>query len=353
MLECKKIFLFLLIIFFLKSSLCIARTPASLPVQTTANSLIPVQASLVIDKIENLNTIEQTFKLHATLITQWVDTRLRNHVCTAPTRSKKSCTYIENAADEIVNKIWHPDLRITNISNKISYRNQKLIIFTDGKVFDEVQFTATVHSILNLRNMPFDQQKLFIDIQSFSWDAKHLLLQIKQVSFNKKANEFIQSWRITHYNHHCSVEETLREHKNFYKCTIQLDLKRLPHYFLLRFIAPTFLFVIVSWLSFIAAPNDRMRLSLSCLFTLVAYELYVTSQLPNIEYVTKVDLFFILSIITIGILILYHAIEAKRSRDAERKEKKQLSSIANPLPLYWRAIIIVGYFLIAILIVIF
>jgi len=319
-------------------------------VQTTSDSVIPVKASLIIDKLEKVDSLEQTFTLHGTLVTKWTDTRLRNHICDSPVRSKKTCVYTEHLVDIVFDKIWHPDLKIMNVADKPQNENKKLTISSEGNAVYEVQFNAEIYSSLNVKDMPFDKQALFINLESFSWDYQHLLLQIGKVTFYDKANRFIHGWNIDHSSYRCTLDEEPREHKSFYKCTIKLDLRRLPHYFIFRFIIPTFIFVLIAWLSFIATPNDRMRLTLSCLVALVVYELYISNKVPNIHYMTKVDLFFILGIISICFMILYHAIEAKRSRDEEKRQNKQLSYIPKPLSVYWRILIIGGYFVAALLI---
>jgi hypothetical protein len=192
---------------------------------------------------------------------------------------------------------------------------------------------------------------LFINLESFSWDDQHVLLQIGRVDFHNKANRLSHGWNIDHYNYRCTLDKEPQAHKSFYKFTIKLYLKRRPQYFIFRFIVPTFIFVLIAWLSFIVTPKDRMRLTLGCLLALVVYELYISNRVPNLYYMTKIDLFFILGILSIGFTILYHAIEAKRSRDEEKRQNKQLSSIPKPLSIYWRVLIIGGYFAAALLIV--
>ena len=345
----KKILLILLMAFLLTCNICFAR-PCSAQMQASSDFIIPVKASLVINKLENVDGADQLFILHGTLMTRWTDTRLKNHHCTSPVSSKKLCVYTGHLVNVVFGKIWHPDLRLMNIANKSQYENKKLTISNEGNALYEIQFNAKIHSSLNLKNTPFYKQALFITLESSSWDNQHLLLQIGQIRFHDKKTQFIDRWTINHYSYKCILDKASGQQKSFYKCTIKLNLKCSSPYFIYRFIIPTIIFVLIGWFSFIVMPKDRITLSLSCLFALVIYEIYISNKLPNIYYITKIDLFFILGIISICLTILYHAIEAKRFRDEEKRQNKQLLHIPKPLSVYWRILIIAGYFIAALLI---
>lgn len=69
---------------------------------------------------------------------------------------------------------------------------------------------------------------------------------------------------------------------------------RISGHILIKFIIPLFLIVAMSWVVFWIDPVDgasQISVSVTSVLTLIAYHIAATSKLPDISYLTRMDLF--------------------------------------------------------------
>jgi hypothetical protein len=81
-----------------------------------------------------------------------------------------------------------------------------------------------------------------------------------------------------------------------------LEAERLPGYYWIKVIAPLILIVAMSWAVNWIDPKDigtKISITITAMLTLIAYRFAIGAALPQISYLTRMDLFILFSTILI------------------------------------------------------
>ena len=92
---------------------------------------------------------------------------------------------------------------------------------------------------------------------------------------------------------------------------LEFEAKRKQGYFIYKIILPLMLIVSMSWVVFwipLSATAPRIGLPATVMLTLIAYRYSIDQILPQISYLTRIDLFILLSTILVYITLIETAI---------------------------------------------
>lgn len=240
-----------------------------------------VTIRLYINDITSIHDVDQSFVADVLFRAEWQDPRLAHD-------GMEACQ-----AD--IGKIWTPVLQLLNRRSVERIREPQLAVSPGGAVIFLLRSYGDFSFRADLTDFPFDRQELAFRIVSTYEDgdvrlvtrpellgmAEHLSVANWQLSFSETRS-------LTHY--------VPPVDKNLVRLDIMLDAKRLTGYYTWQQILPLFLVVMMTWVVF-WIPHEyvppRVGLAATAMLTLIAYRFAMSSVLPPIAYLTRLDVFII------------------------------------------------------------
>ena len=141
-------------------------------VPTPATRPVPVQVTLNVNKIYNIDSVNQTYEIDGYLVLLWTDDRLTF----VPDEDGQSLRTYENdaALDEMGPAIWWPSIEFINVVGERDVPSRRLVVNSDGRIVYNERFYGTFTSEMDFRRFPFDTQDFVVQIESFSYDASEV-----------------------------------------------------------------------------------------------------------------------------------------------------------------------------------
>ena len=96
-----------------------------------------------------------------------------------------------------------------------------------------------------------------------------------------------------------------------------INIKRLPHHFLLSTILPLVVLVCLSWIVFWMdeeSMTDRINVSFIGILSVVAYYFVIQDSIPNISYFTLIDCFIIVTYFILAASVLVSVVVDKLNK---------------------------------------
>ncbi|HKQ38232.1 MAG TPA: hypothetical protein VJ063_09155, partial [Verrucomicrobiae bacterium] len=115
----------------------------------------------------------------------------------------------------------------------------------------------------------------------------------------------------------------------------ELTASRNVQHYILKVILPLVLIVMMSWTVFWIDPttsNTQFSIAVTSMLTLIAYRFAVDSELPRLPYMTRIDVFFLIS----TLLVFFSLIEVLVTTILDNKRQ---SALAKKLDRYCRVIV--------------
>ena len=155
----------------------------------------------------------------------------------------------------------------------------------------------------NLRNFPFDKQKLTIWLHQTENPIEDYhatpssLTEENLVEFSSKEN-IIPGWNITKTEVNSKIIKI--SGYNFDGVELSIDIERKSSYYIFKIIFPIILILAVCWSAVWINPKEiesRLTVTIVCLLSLIAYNFVIDSELPKLEYLTIMDYIILVSYI--------------------------------------------------------
>ncbi|CAF0732300.1 unnamed protein product [Adineta steineri] len=299
------------------------------------NNSTHVFVRLIFLRIGELDTRAEKFQAHVAIEARWFlnsDDADENKILS--TLSNDDQIRLNNGeiiklSKDFPENNWHPQLFLLNIGQDC----KEVIKYTIKKSNSQIQIcefrdvNASFHSKFDLHHFPTDIQELSISIGSALFDSEVTLqTDSKRPSgINREAFFDQQEWKL--YDHiqtrtkfikgflfqndeDYSLDTPGHERKRSI-LTIACHAARRADYFFWNGYCLVFLITIICFSSFAIPPNGvQFRIAISCtlLLTSIAFRWTISNALPNISYLTLIDLYAIVSIFVLIILCIWHSI---------------------------------------------
>ena len=243
--------------------------------------------------ISNINNVTQSFTSDFVLITTWQDPRLARK----PSNTETDVCWL-NLKD-----VWHPVVEVFNKSTAVNRLDEVVEVQSDGTVILTQRFYGNLVTSLNLREFPFDHQRLPITLVSFLYGPKEVKFIFGATGGN---NDFsVSDWSVTGGGTRSGVLTTRWEHegttgqsKPFNETYARFDYtmiaKRYVGYYAWKVIVPLTIIVCMSWAVFWIDPGQlgvQIGVASTSILTLIAFLFSLGRILPPISYLTHIDYF--------------------------------------------------------------
>jgi hypothetical protein len=287
-----------------------------------------VRVALVIRNIIAVDEVKENWQVNGLLVTKWTDPSLRYRP-----RGR------EPLFRDLPNNMWKPDFELTNEETATTFHFVDLYAQPDGTVTSTQRFTATLSTNSDLRRFPFDTQLLPLEVQASGDDLDSTILRPDQkgTRLSNRAYVGLAQWVPL------SLTETLGavagSPRHVSDVQFGLRVRRNPRSYILKFIIPLLLLVMISWITFWLSPEefktrDQLQSAVATLLIVVAFNITVSNLLPRTEYITYIDalLFtcFIFVIVAIGAIVLIHLLQTKHS-DRQALLMRRVAGVILPV----------------------
>ena len=240
--------------------------------------------------------------------------------------------------------IWKPRIRFANSINLESDPEDYMEMGPDGKLILKQRYFGDISLNQNFEDFPFDVQEIEIK-----------LLFILPPDINTLADEgstgqrellTILDWDIGKGNLERSSGDF--DEANFHYWSYSLSAKRQTGYYIWKVIFPLLLVVFMSWTVFWVDPvhiGAQLTVATTSMLTLIAYHFTLVDRIPNISYLTQLDVIIILAN-TFIFLALIEAIVTARLASLEKIEVARRIDNFSKLIFPGILLIILVYFLV-------
>ncbi len=192
-----------------------------------------------------------------------------------------------------------------------------------GNVIYRQRLSGELAVDLNLKDFPFDTQRLTVQIISYQYSPDEVRFSPSaQLAANIEGFS-VEGWSF-------SLLET--EFGDFEipalgiarpQMTFIIEAQRNAQYYLLTMFLPMSLIVFMSWTAFWIQPNvvpPRIAISTASIFSLIAFGFSIRLSLPRVSYVTRADL-FVIGCTLLVFLALGAAVIGSRWASADKLEQ--------------------------------
>jgi hypothetical protein len=258
-----------------------------LPVQELATRPSPAQGPtdvvvrLYVNDIVAIHDADQSFTGDVLFRAEWMDSRLAHAG--------------EVACIAAMDQVWTPLLQLLNRRRIEKIREPQLSVAPNGLVtlilrsYGEFSFRA------DLTDFPFDQQELSFNVVStYSEQEVRLRTQMEFLGLAEQLS--VANWTITIDNFRARSEYVPAVDKHLARLDLVLTAQRLTSYYTWQQLLPLLLVVMMTWVVFwipLEFVPPRVGLAATSMLTLIAYRFAMSSVLPPIAYLTRLDVFMI------------------------------------------------------------
>ena len=203
--------------------------------------------------------------------------------------------------------------------------------FVKDSLYNQYSYVSEVENnfihVWDLRNYPFDKQKLKIEFIS-SRDTSEVILKPSEnfpPSYNKSISDLKDGYNIVGISSEVSYYESpfdqiseggVNRKKIFSKLTFNIEIDRAGSWLFIKLFIGTFLSFFISWIVFLIPLKEfesRIGLSVGAIFGAIGNRYFVDSTMPNVQILTKADLLNSLILILLVFNILIVVLQANKN----------------------------------------
>lgn len=259
--------------------------------------------------LDGINSAEQTFDVNLYCELRWHDSRLANQA----------------DSDRILplEALWSPG---TLLVNQVFIRKSLPEVATvspDGDVVYRQQYVGKLSQALSLRDFPTDVQELNIQFSSLQQGTDQIIYQIDDDSENGLSDKLsIPDWKTTEWTLTPESYQPTPSATPLPGALFTITTERESGYYLIKVLIPLFLILIMASTVFWIHPKDsgvQISVATSTMLTLIAYRFAIGSALPDIPYLTRMDI-FILACTVLVVLCLVEVVITSRLAAIDKLE---------------------------------
>lgn len=242
-----------------------------------------VRIAVVILDVDNVNGAAQSFDANVYYEVRWRDERLVR----------------DQPGDRLfkIGEIWTPRIILANEQRAWRTMPEFYEVSPDGEVTYTQRVWGSFSQPLDLREFPFDTQRFKILFVSTRFDQSEIRL-VSDPKFSTVIADrlSVPNWRVLSTSIDLSAYKVVAEEAGQPAFTFSFTAKRVVNYYLIFIVLPLVLIVAMSWIVFWIDATEmgtRFSIAITSMLTLIAYRFAVAGELPNISYLTRMDVFMV------------------------------------------------------------
>ena len=313
----KRIHFLLLILFAMSIQLARgAETPSAIERPAANDGPTRVSIGIWVVDINNIDSAQQNFTADIGVVLQWKDARLA-HTGTG-------------LAHYPLDQIWTPRVAIANETNSVSRKFPDSVeVEPDGTVIYRQRYAGSFTQSLRLQSFPFDRQTFHFHVVAIRYRPNEVVFVPDenwirdglQHAAGISPSITLPDWTVEKWDAKACVY-ALTPGMQYSGYAFEFTASRNVAYYIWKVILPLVLIVMMSWVVFWIHPatsNSQISVAVTSMLTLIAYRFAVDSQLPRLPYMTRIDLFFLVS----TLLVFFSLIEVLITTILDNNHRKK------------------------------
>ncbi len=272
---------------------------------TGGKTPVDVSVGLYVTNLVSVDETAESFEVGGYLTAMWNDPRLALPPGgTTDDRSKAKDTRAFRVED-----IWTPPIEAANsISHKTN--SYSLTVDRNGTVTYVERFDAVLSNLYALRKFPFDSQVLRFEFQPFLSAASAIQFApqaLPSTGISPDQHLETAAWRIQDLRYSAEKVTGGSTFAATREALFQIDIKRRSGFYVWKIILPLLMMAMIPAVVFWIDPREfdwLLKVPLTMLLSMVAFEFAVVRDLPRIGYITFLDAVFIASFVFCFVAIL-------------------------------------------------
>jgi gamma-aminobutyric acid receptor subunit beta len=272
---------------------------------------VDVNIELYLLDVTGIDDSAQSFTSDVYVRAEWTDARLAH-------TGQAACTVVEA-------QIWTPGLKYLNRRDIERVSSPQLKVAPDGRVTQIVRAYGDFTFREDLSDFPFDHQELhFSIISAYGPTQVNIIAPHKRTGLSEHLS--VANWRIDTGENRLGAYYVKPLDRTLARLDVVFKAERLTGFYTWQLLVPLFLVVMMTWtvfwmpLEFVA---PRVGLVATSMLTLIAYRFSMASILPPIAYLTRLDVFMVVSsVLVFAALAATVAVTYLDGRGSERQARR-------------------------------
>jgi len=194
--------------------------------------------------------------------------------------------------------IWNPDVFIINekksVVHDVMHRNQRMVIYPTGRIRLSTRITVVLACPMEFSKYPFDDQTCYLTFASYSYKIDELIFLWRTDHPPVNVVEFVmEKFNLTSYTIQSNISVGYNKDR-FQSMHVLLKFQRKFRYYLTQIYVPTFMLVVISWITFWLGSDSldaRIALGITTLLTMSTSISSFSAVQPQVAYVKAIDIY--------------------------------------------------------------
>ena len=265
--------------------------------------------------IAGIDNREQLFKVDIFVEVEWRDPRL---------------AVGDDATEDLrtfaVGEIWSPRLLVVNDRGLDVLLPQVATVDRQGNVIARQRLAGPLAVDLELRDFPFDTQRLPIEVVSYQYDPSEIVFSGDSELVARLDDLSGEGWTYTALEPEPMVYRLKDDGRGGSGITFALIAERKAAYYIFTLALPMTLILFLAWMSHwlpVHVIPPRMGMASATVFSLIAFGVSFRLSLPKIAYLTDADRFVLYATLLV-LVSLAVAVATSRWASTDREEVAEL-----------------------------
>jgi hypothetical protein len=278
-----------------------------------------VYLSVGVLDVDSISSAQQSFTLNIYLQFRWFDPALAHAG--------------DNTIRRNLNEIHAPRFLLVNRQKTWSTLLNVVDISPQGEALYRMRLWGDFSQPLHLQDFPFDAQEFNIPIVALGDGNPVKLLPDPESESFMASSLSVADWRITDWSGDTSDIEITRD-DSVEGFIFRFRAERIYNHLVIKFIIPLILIVMMSWIVFWIDPLEsasQLSVAVTAALTLIAYHIALAGKLPDIPYLTRMDMFLFGSTLMVFSALLEVVITSRLARVGRLKLARWIDRVCSVL----------------------
>ncbi|KAL3997533.1 cation transporter family protein [Acanthocheilonema viteae] len=257
-----------------------------------------VSVNIYLRSISKIDDVNMEYSAQFTFREEWHDGRLAyGRLADENTQVPPFLVLAASEQADLTRQIWMPDTFFQNEKEArrhlIDKPNVLIRIHPDGQILYSVRLSLVLSCPMSLEYYPLDRQTCLIDLASYAYTTDDIKYEWKLKNPIQQKEGLRQSLPSFELQDVLTDYCTSKTNTGEYSCLrTKMILRREFSYYLLQLYIPSFMLVIVSWVSFWLDKDSvpaRVTLGVTTLLTMTTQSSGINAKLPPVSYTKAID----------------------------------------------------------------
>jgi hypothetical protein len=207
-----------------------------------------------------------------------------------------------------IGEIWHPTVLLVNQQKLVQSMPDHLMVGVDGTVVYRQQVWGNFSQPLDLRKFPFDSQEFGVQFACPSHGPDEIVLEVDSGNESGIAEKLsVPDWAVDSHRADVADYQPVPGVPPVPGFVFAFSANRASEYYVIKVIIPLLLILVMASVVFWIDPSQegtQIGVSTTAMLTLIAYRFAISSSLPAIPYLTRMDIFVLACTILVAICLI-------------------------------------------------